>query len=80
VVDCRKPTVEDGVDECSVQAAEQDDRLEKEHAYGSRQDYYHHLIDVRWVQLDWCQDGLALLAHCLGFLLEHDGPVCLGHE
>jgi hypothetical protein len=75
-----KLTVEYSVYERGVQAAEQHDGLEEEHAYGPRQDHDYHLVDVWRVELDGCQDGLALLAHGLGFLLEHDGPVCLGHE
>lgn len=75
-----KLTVEYSVYERGVQAAEQHDGLEEEHAYGPRQDHDYHLVDVWRVELDGCQDGLALLAQGLGFLFEHDGPVCLGHE
>jgi hypothetical protein len=73
-------TVEDGVDECDLQAAEQHDRLEEEHAYGPREDHDYHLIDVQRFELDWCEDGLALLAQDLGFLLENYRPVSLRHE
>ena len=75
-----KLTVEDGVDECDVQAAEQHDRLEEEHSYRPRKDHDYQLIDVWRFELDWREDGLALLAQGLGFLLENDRPVSLRHE
>lgn len=73
-------TVEDGVDESGVQAAEQHDRLEEEHADRPREDHDDHLVEVRGIEFDWREDVAALLAHCLGFPLEHNGPVSLGHE